>query len=315
VELMTGLVADDPKSGKPYLYVGSTEDARIFEISGYDTIKRMAGTITLKTAGPLQTLEKAGVYPIASSPMPRKAEYNDGGPDGFLTEPEWQGATCLPLVEDGKLCAKFYLRYDDSNLWVAAHVWDTSPAVNSAQDVEQAFALGDCVDFYFGNAASTAAEPGAGDLRVLLVPTKQGRLYNGRIVLYRPKVADGAAKTPYEFASPVGKVSMDYVAELPTAANTRRPCSFFRWENGLGYTCEASIPLASLPELGIPPPAADKKIRFDCGVIYSNLGGSTREKRVYWHQNDADSRCITDIPTEARLSPPLWGTAVIAPKP
>ncbi len=316
VELMTGLIVDEPRSGKPHLFVGSTEDARIFEVRGYETIKRQSGTIALATAGPLQTLAKAGVYPIASSPPPRKPDYNDGGADGFLTEPEWQSASCLPLVEDGTLRAKFYLRYDTNNLWVAAHVWDSSPATNAAQDVEQAFAVGDAIDLYFGaNATTTAAEPGVGDLRVLLVPTAQGRLYNGRIVLYRPKLAAGApAKTAFEFASPVGNVTMDYVAELPVAANAQRPCSFFRWESGLGYTCEASIPLTALPELGLPAMTA-RQIRFDCGVIYSNLGGTTREKRIYWHQDDANSRCVTDIPTEARLNPSLWGTADIAPNP
>ena len=313
VELMTGLVADDPKTGKPYLFVGSTEDARIFELTGYETIERMGGKLALKTAGPLQTLEKADQYLIASSKPPRKPSYNDGGADGFLTDPEWQDAKCLPLVEDGKLYAKVYLRYDDNDLWVAADVWDSSPAANAAQDVEQAFSLGDCVDLSFGDAASNSAEPGVGDLRVLLIPTDKGRIYNGKIVIYRPKLADRAAKVPFEFASPVGMVPMDYVAELKPVENSQRPCSFFRWQSGLGYTCEARIPLSALPELGMPV-AADKKIKFDCGVIYSNIGGNNREKRVYWHQSDANSRCITDIPTEAKLSPQAWGTAVIAPK-
>jgi len=311
VEHFTGLVADDAKSGKTYFFAGSTEDARIWEITGFDSIKRMEGKLTLKTADPLDGPKDD--YAIPYTKLPRKPEYNDGGADGFLTEPEWADATCLPLVEDGVLLAKFYLRYDDNELWAAAHVWDDSPARNAAQDLEQAFALGDCVDLYFaGDPAARTENGGVGDLRLLLVPTGDSRLYNGAAVVFRPKLADGKEKKPCEFGSPVGMVTMDWVAPL----KLEKAVSFWRWRGGHGYTCEARIPLSELPELGIPQGglAAPKKIGFDCGVIFSNPGGNGRVKRVYWHQNDANSRCVTDIPTEARLSPPQWGTATVGQK-
>ena len=307
VEHFTGLVVDDSKSGKTYLYAGSTEDARIWEITGADSIKRMAGKVTLKTPGPLKAPAE---YAIAPSKPPRKPEYNDGGADGFLTDPEWEAAKCLPLVDEGTLLAKFYARYDDQHLWLAAHVWDTSPAANAAQDVEQAFTLGDCIDFYFG-ADPASKEPAPGDLRILIAPMKPSRLYNGRIVIYRPKLADGAQKKPYEFASPVSSFTMDSVAEI----TGDKLATFYRWESGLGYTCEAKIPLSALPELGFADEAAPgRKIRFDCGVIYSNPGGNSRVKRVYWSQSSAETNAVTDLPTEAKLFPQLWGAAAIMPR-
>lgn len=312
VELLTGLVADDPKSGNTYFYAGSTEDARVWQITGMDSLQRMAGKVALKTPGPLKALQ-AAAYPIPYTKPPRKPIWNDGGADGFLTEPEWESATCLPIVEDGVLLAKCYLRYDDNDLWIAAHVWDASPARNTAQNPELAFTTGDCLDLYFGADPVSKAENGAvGDLRLLLVPSGDKRLYNGTAVIFRPQLPEGQGKKPFEFASPVSKFTMDYVAPL----KLDNAVSFWRWRSGLGYTCEARIPLAELPELGVPQGglAAEKRIRFDCGVIYSDRGGNSRGKRAYWQQDSGDVHCVTDLPTEARLYPQLWGTAVIGAK-
>ena len=70
VEHFTGLVVDDAKSGKTFLYAGSTEDARIWEITGMDSIKRLEGNVSLKTAGPLKTLDKTGEYTISHTSLP-----------------------------------------------------------------------------------------------------------------------------------------------------------------------------------------------------------------------------------------------------
>lgn len=192
-------------------------------------------------------------------------------------------------------------------------MWDASPARNAAQNLEQAFTSGDGMDLYLGaDPASKAENGGVGDMRLLLVPSGDKRLYNGTAVIFRPKLPDGKEKKPFEFASPVSRFTIEYVAPL----KLENAVSFWRWRSGLGYTCEARIPLTELPELGVPKGglAAEKRIRFDCGVIYSNRGGNSRVKRAYWRQDTADVHCVTDLPTEARLYPQLWGTAVIGAK-
>lgn len=313
VEYFTGLVVDDAKSAKTYFFAGSTEDARVWEITGMDSIQRMEGKVSLKSAGPLPSLDRAEAYTIPHTSLPRKPEYNDGGADGFLTEPEWAAAKAMPIVEDGVLLGELYLRYDDHELWIGAHVWDASPARNAAQNLEQAFTSGDCVDLYFGADPAGAAENGGpGDVRLLLVPSGDKRLYNGTAVVFRPKVAEGNEKKPFEFASPVSSFTMDYAAPL----KLENAVSFWRWRSGLGYSCEARIPLAALPELGVPADglAAGKKIRLDGGVICSNPGGTSRVRRAYWRQNDGNTHCTVDLPTEARLYPQLWGTGILLPK-
>lgn len=317
VENITGLLAEDPATEKTYLFAGITEDARIWEITGLETLQRMNGTVQLATAE-LPTIEKTGEYRIGASKPPRKSEYNDIGADGFLNDGEWAAAPCLPLVDEGVLRAKFYLRYDDKYLWIGAQVWDKSPAKNATQDPEVPFTLGDCVDLYFSSdpaVAKTRNIGGLGDLRIVLTPVKDTLVDNGMITLYRPKVADGVAKKPYTFGSPVSEFTMDYVGQLTgrDAVTNGALCSFWRWRDGAGYTCEAKIPLSELPELGIADgkPVAEHTVAFDAGVIFSNTGGTSRAERIYWQQDDGNTHCITDLPTEAQLYPRLWGTAVI----
>jgi len=319
VENITGLVAEDPATHESYLFSGSTEDARIWRLSGYDSFQRMEGKVTLKTAEiPVST--SSGTYTIAATKPPRPRIANDFGADGFLNEPEWQQAKELPLVDNGALVGRIYLRQDGQYLWIGAQIIDPSPAQNASQDPETAFTRGDCVDLYFGaNPAADASRKTAdvGDVRVLLYPAEpdpKSLMYNGRIVAYRMKTPPGAEKHPFEFASPVSSVTADSVTPIEgkdTVTNGGL-CSFYRWPNGTGYTAEAKIPLSALPELGLGDPSpSPHKIAFDAGVIFSNNAGNDRASRLYWRQMDSNTQTVQDLPTEAQFYPQLWGSAQI----
>ena len=61
-------------------------------------MQRMTGKITLTSPDlPAVTAEEKETYKIVATKPPRKPEYNDIGADGFLNDPEWQSASCLPL--------------------------------------------------------------------------------------------------------------------------------------------------------------------------------------------------------------------------
>ena len=320
VENVTGLVGEDPATHETYLFAGSTEDSRIWHITGFDSFQRLQGSITLKTA---EIPPASDTYTIAATKPPRARIANDLGADGFLNEPEWRQATELPLVDEGVLKGRLYLRHDDKYLWIGAHVIDSSPAVNSSQDAETAFIRGDGLDLYFGTdpaADATRDAAGIGDVRILLYPSGTTKMYNGTIVAYRMKVADGVEKHPFQFESPAGSIAADSVTTIEgkDAVTNGGLCTFYRWPNGAGYTVEAKIPLTALPELGLNIPApTDRKIAFDAGIIFSNDAGTDRASRLYWHQQDARTQTVQDLPTEAQFYPRLWGAAqidtVIAP--
>ena len=324
VENVVGLVADDPKTHESYLFCGSTEDVRIFHLTGFDSLARLNGKISLKTAAALAATDPgsatADTYEIAGTKPPRKWEPGDAGADGFLNEPEWAVAQALPIFENGVLKARFYLRRDDQYLWIGAHVIDSSPAQNASQDPENAFTGGDCVDLYFGADQTAAAKrdvPDVGDLRVLLYPASQDKFFNGKIVILRSKVPPGMTKHPFAYTSPVGTVNMESVTTVDgkDSVSHQGLCTFYRWPSGQGYTLEAKIPYDAVPELNLTSNGATgpQKIAFDAGIIFSNNGGNDRASRLYWHQTDDRTQMVEDIPTEAGYHPRLWGSAQIDP--
>ncbi len=323
VENVMGLVAQDPATRESYLFAGSTEDSRIWHLSGFETFQRMQGTVKLATP---DIPPASDTYVIAATKPPREKTANDYGADGFLNEPEWRMASELPLVEDGVLKGRVYVRHDDRYLWIGAHIVDGSPARNSAQEPEMAFIHGDALDLYFGvDAGAGPKRPvaGVGDVRVLLYPTETPGACNGVIVLTRMKVAAGAEKHPFEFASPVGSAVADSVTTVAgkDAVTGAGLCNFYRWPNGAGYTVEANIPLEALSELGLSPSAGqgqaaqDHFIAFDAGVIFSNDAGNDRASRLYWHQDDQKTHMVMDLPTEGQFYPNLWGRAKIGAVP
>jgi hypothetical protein len=322
VENVVGLVADDPKTHESYLFCGVTEDVRIFHLTGFDSLARLNGKIFLKTAASLAATDPgsatADTYEIAGTKPPRPLQSGDAGADGFLNEPEWAGAQALPIFDNGVLKARLYLRRDDQYLWVGAHVIDSSPAQNAAQDPENAFTGGDCVDLYFGADPVAAAKrdaPDVGDLRILFYPASMDKSYNGKIVILRAKIPPGMVKHPFEYSSPVGTVDMESVTTVDGKDTVSKQglCTFYRWPSGQGYTLEAKIPFDAIPELNLARDGAQAahKVAFDAGVIFSNDGGNDRASRLYWHQIDDRTQMVQDIPTEAGYHPRLWGTAQV----
>jgi len=322
VEHFTGLVANHPETGVPYYFAGSTEDARVWRITGYDQIQRREGTFTLNTAGPLQRDEPEAPYTIKRTRPARKEKPGDVIADGFLNEPQWNETSALPIVQDGVVRGKLYLRHDGEYLHVGAHVWDESPAANSATAPEPAFVHGDAIDLYFGargDTSSQGAARGKRNVRLLLAPIGEPNakhsawgLWSGMAVMYRPHAPD--ADDGYVFQSPVGKAAMDSVRG---ADGESGKVTFFRWQSGFGYTCEARLPLDALPELGLTRKGvedADNEahtIAFDAGILLSDQGGNETVERLYWQQDHSGSRATFDLPTEARLFPDCWGAATV----
>jgi hypothetical protein len=125
----------------------------------------------------------------------------------------------------------------------------------------------------------------AGDLR-LVVTRSGGRT---RAVLYRAVAPGVPDAEQVRFDSPVGQVTF---AQVRTVSDQIRLTQD-------GGTYRIAVPLKLL---GLRP-AAGTEILADVGVLRGREGRTVQ--RVYW--SNLDTVLVSDLPSEARLRPGLWG--------
>jgi hypothetical protein len=135
--------------------------------------------------------------------------------------------------------------------------------------------------------------PLAGDIRLLVTQVK------GKAValVYRPVV--NGSKEPVPFSSPWRTISMDRVEDV--SAQVELASSVVRNPNGRveSATYEISIPLSAL---GLNP-VAGQSLKGDIGILRGD--GTQTLQRVYW--NNKATGITADVPSEAELTPALWG--------
>ncbi len=150
------------------------------------------------------------------------------------------------------------------------------------------------------------AAPVKGDQRLLLA------LVEGkpRAILYEPK--SDKKGSPGAVSSPNTTLAFDYVGDvsgqveysqgrlgfLHRMSNDTK-LSRFRFVSRKGYFHEAAVPLAML---GLKPEAG-MVLRGDIGALIGD--GSSVRQRLYW--NNKGTAQLFDAPSEARLTPELWG--------
>ncbi len=115
-------------------------------------------------------------------------------------------------------------------------------------------------------------------------------------VLYRPVAPGTSPDKTLQVISPVGETIIDHVEQLTT---TRLLRTIDRMSNQ--YTLEAAILLKSF---GLKA-TGDLRLKMDWGLLVSGPEGHDVLRRVYW-ANQA-TQIIADAPSEARLTPHLWG--------
>jgi hypothetical protein len=183
-------------------------------------------------------------------------------------------ARAAAAVADGRLCLAFST--NERNL-----------LSNTGEAWRMAFATGGALDLMLGTdpgADPRRAEPSPGDLRLLV--TRVGA--KTRAVLYRPKVP-GARGAGVPFSSPWRTVTMDEVVDVSDAVALAQK----------GGDYELSVPLATL---GLAP-RDGLELRGDIGILRGD--GARTLQRLYWQNKIAGT--VADIPTEASLTPALWG--------
>ncbi len=184
----------------------------------------------------------------------------------------------------GKITAA--LRISGGRLYAAYKTNEPNLLANAGDAWQMLFKTGGALDIML--AANTTASPkrtkaGIGDTRILITKMKGKPI----AVLYQPISPD--IKALASFSSPWRTLTFDRVEDISTQIS-------FAAKNGC---YELSIPL-SLTGLA---PKDGMEIRGDIGVLRGN--GFQTMQRLYW-QNKATST-VADVPTEATLTPHLWG--------
>jgi hypothetical protein len=172
-------------------------------------------------------------------------------------------------------------------LYVAFRTTESDLLRNSGEMAVAPFKTGGALDVMMGTnpqADPKRKMPVAGDLRLLVTKVKGKPL----AMLYRA-VVPGTAE-PVPFSSPWRTITMDRVDNITDQVQLAAD----------GGNYELSVPLAVL---GLRP-AAGETIKADLGVLRGN--GFETLQRVYW--SNKATGLTSDVPSEAQLTPELWGS-------
>jgi hypothetical protein len=196
----------------------------------------------------------------------------------------------------------FALACDSAHLYVLFEGKDDRAVFQNTATPDnflEAFKTGDVVDVMLETRAGldpnreNAAE---GDIRLSFA------MVGGEpaAILYDHVVPGTPQEARLPFASPWRTLYIDRVSLIPEAriAVLRK---------GNRYSLEAAVPLEAIHF----DPADRQAVRGDLGRVLSDQTGTRAVDRVYW--SNKNTKIVSDVPSEARLQPNLWGTFVLQP--
>jgi hypothetical protein len=285
------------------LYVVDGARTSLVRVDGLEQLKRLPESEVQVTEGDLQ---KARDW-FAAAELRRQQQRGSGtlrvaqrqqGPkvDGNLAD--WPTSTDWAAVDRRGTKANFNsdskpyevhaaLSVSETQLFAAWRTTEKNLLHNSGETPNALFKHGGCLDLMLAtdpDAKPERATAGAGDQRLLITLIKN----QPRALLYRAKVP--GTKEPVSFSSPWRSVTIDEVRDVTNQLE------FAADGNG---NFEIALPLETLqwrPQAGVT-------YRGDVGVLRGSNGQTTQ--RVYW-ANKATA-ITADVPSEAELTPRLWG--------
>jgi len=196
------------------------------------------------------------------------------------------------------------LTVSGDKLYVAVQTDDAALLTNSGESLQDLFKTGGAIDLMLGSNASAdpkRTHPVAGDERLLVTRVKD----KTTAMLYRQIGANGVG-TPADYASPLRSIHFDSLQDVSDQVIL---ATNFQIKDGVtNAVFEFSIPLSVV---GLAP-TDGMTIKGDIGILRGN--GYQTLQRVYW--SNKATGLVSDLPSEAELTPQLWGqfTFATAPK-
>lgn len=293
-----GPAATQIKGKKTYLTAGHPS-TNIFEITGLDTVRRLPRRSVEVEPGLLADCPEARLLPadrrehktatvIVCNEAPEV--------DGKLGD--WQDASWVKV--DDRLNIRGAMAVCGDTLYVAWDIGTPDLLKNDAADGwKYLFATGGGLDLMLRTRPDSEDRPrrrkyhsysetaARGDLRLFI--TRVGDPESGpvRAVRFQQVGGEGDSMT---YVSPVGQVDFDAVKDVSHRVKLAQKAGQF----------EVAVPLSVL-NFSVRP---GLETLGDIGVLTGD--GDQTTNRLYW--NNKASNMVSDIPTEARLTPEEWGT-------
>ena len=288
--------------GAIYLQAGKNRSS-IVRVDGLETIRRLPATDLVVTK---DMLTQAKAYFLAIEQNRPRVPGDDTltvllrgqAPtvDGKLDD--WTGASWVDIDEHTRAA----LMISGDRLYAAYSTDYPFPLANNPDSIQTLFKGGEALDLMLGTdpaADPNRSKPVPGDLRLTV------SLINKKpvAVLYRAVVP--GATNPVRYDSPIGSATIDQVTDVTAQVELAGALRDVRQRYGVQHLAEFefSIPLAAL---GLVPDET-KVYKGDIGILRGRPGQTS--DRIYWH-NKATGQ-TADLPTEASLTPGLWGKVVI----
>mgnify|MGYP000530728040 CR=1 FL=1 len=280
-----------------FRYVVGQPHCSVVELRGLQSIRRMAGgelVVTREHFIEAERLRQQRAHEVAQPKREiirrLKGITIDGRSDDWPKERFGDG---FALGFDPDL-AVLYVLFDGRD--------DRAVFQNAAKPDSflEAFKTGDVVDVMLETKGGLDPErPDAAEGDIRLSFTTIGA--KPAAILYDYVVPGTPQEARLPFSSPWRTLWIDRVAILPEAKVAVE-------RKGDRFVLEAAVPLAAIHL----DPAKTPTVRGDVGRVLSDQTGTRSVDRVYWcNQN---TKITSDVPSEARLQPNLWGTFVFDDK-
>lgn len=275
--------------GQVHLLIGKNHNS-IVRIDGLESVRRLPVVTVEVTADQLAAAE---TWRIAAEQRRQQGAgrqtltitLRDQPPvvDGDLGE--WDAKRFVTIYRDKlggrEVAITGALAVHGERLFVAVRGCDDDLLGNTGDTPTMAFKTGGALDLMLGVDGNQR----------LLVTRQQGRTLAMR---YRQRVAGTPDDQRVPFSSPTRTVWFDRVEDVSAVVTLAAKKD--------GY--EFSIPLATLALSAVE----GTRLTGDLGVLRGSQGQT--HQRLYWH-NQATS-ITADVPSEAMLTPALWGDLVFA---
>lgn len=283
--------------GRIYLVV---KDSSIVRVEGLEGIRRLPAH-SLKVTP--EMLQAAQAYFVQTEAQRQQSQGQNTLTVAIRQTPptvdgkldDWGGANWV-TIDTRMTQTQAAIAISGDRLYAAFKTDDPNLLNNSGESLQNLFKTGGALDLMLGTDANAAPDRNyavPGDARLLVTRVKGKTV----AVLYRP-VLPGTTTEPVSFSSPLRTIKFDRVDDVTAQVMLASVVPTTPGQKIEG-NYEFSIPLAVL---GLKP-AVGQVIRGDLGILSGN--GFQTLQRVYW--SNKASGLTSDVPSEAELTPQLWG--------